>query len=119
GYDTFVGERGALLSGGQKQRIAIARVFLKNPNILILDEATSALDEKNEQAIQNTINTLKERITLIIIAHRLTTVEGCDRVVWLDKGRVRLVGDAKTVIAQFRRQSGEAPEIEGSRGGDA
>lgn len=119
GIETYIGERGVKLSGGQRQRVAIARALYNDPEVIIFDEATSALDEKNEQAIQNTINTLKERITLIIIAHRLTTVEGCDRVVWLDKGRVRLVGDAKTVIAQFRRQSGEAPEIEGSRGGDA
>lgn len=105
GLDSYIGERGVKLSGGQRQRVAIARALYNDPEVIIFDEATSALDEKNEQAIQNTINRLKERVTLIIIAHRLSTVEGCDKVVWLEKGKVRLIGDAPRVIAEYRNNT--------------
>lgn len=81
GYDTFVGERGARLSGGQKQRISIARVFLKNPKILILDEATSALDNESERIIQKSLEKLSKDRTCITIAHRLSTIKNADEIV--------------------------------------
>ena len=80
GYDTYVGERGARLSGGQKQRISIARVFLKNPPILILDEATSALDNESERIVQQSLEQLARGRTTFTIAHRLTTIRGAQLI---------------------------------------
>ena len=93
GYDTRVGERGNRLSGGQRQRIAIARALLKDPQILLLDEATSALDSASEQAVHAALKTLMQGRTTLIIAHRLSTVQGADRVILLDQGR--LVAEGK------------------------
>ena len=88
GYDSYVGERGTRLSGGQKQRISIARVFLKNPPILILDEATSALDSVTEAKIQETFEKLAAGRTTIIIAHRLSTVKNADNIAVIEQGQI-------------------------------
>lgn len=99
GYDTFVGERGVMLSGGQKQRISIARVFLKNPPVLILDEATSALDTVTEQRIQSSLDELAQGRTSIIIAHRLSTVKNADRIAVVEDSRIREMGTREELIA--------------------
>ncbi len=92
GYDTLVGERGSSLSGGQKQRIAIARALLSNPKILIFDEATSALDYESEKIIQNNMQNIKKGRTMFIVAHRLTTVKHCDKIVVMNKGNIVEIG---------------------------
>lgn len=92
GYDTLVGERGVKLSGGQKQRIAIARVFLKNPPLLIFDEATSALDLESEHTIQEAMEKLASDRTTFIVAHRLATITHADRIVVIDEGQIKEVG---------------------------
>lgn len=98
GYDTYVGERGVRLSGGQKQRIAIARVFLKNPAILILDEATSALDNENEKIVQKSLEKLSEGRTTFIIAHRLTTVKNADEILVLTENGIEERGSHKDLF---------------------
>lgn len=98
GFQTNVGERGVLLSGGQKQRISIARIFLKNPPILILDEATSALDSVTENKIQKTFEKLSIGRTTIVIAHRLSTVKNADRIVVIEKGRIIEQGNHKELM---------------------
>lgn len=92
GYDTEIGERGVKLSGGQKQRIAIARVFLKDPRILILDEATSALDLESEQLIQQSLERLAKHRTTFIVAHRLSTITHADKIVLISDGQIREMG---------------------------
>ena len=97
-FDTYVGERGALLSGGQKQRIAIARIFLKNPPILILDEATSALDSVTEAKIQSAFDALSQGRTTLIIAHRLSTVRNADRIISIADGVITESGTHDTLV---------------------
>jgi len=100
GLDTPVGERGSLLSGGQRQRIAIGRALLKDAPVLILDEATSALDTKSERRIQDALSNLMKNRTTLVIAHRLSTVEGADRIIVLDAGRIVESGTHAELLAR-------------------
>ena len=100
GLDSEVGERGSLLSGGQRQRIAIGRALLKNAPVLILDEATSALDTQSERRIQDALSNLMKDRTTLVIAHRLSTVEGADRIIVLDAGRIVESGTHAELLAQ-------------------
>ena len=98
GYDSYVGERGVMLSGGQKQRLSIARVFLKNPPVLVLDEATSALDSVTEQRIQASLDELAKGRTSIIIAHRLSTIHNADRIAVIEDEQIKELGSHEELI---------------------
>ena len=98
GFDTIIGEKGVRLSGGQRQRIAIARAILKNPSILILDEATSSLDTESEFLVQKAIDNLMEDRTVLVIAHRLTTVENADTIVVMKDGKIADSGSHKDLL---------------------
>jgi ATP-binding cassette subfamily B protein len=117
GLDTVIGERGVKLSGGQKQRLAIARMFLKNPPILILDEATSALDTETERAIQRSLSDLSTGRTTLVIAHRLATIRNADRIIVVDSAGIAEQGVHSELLLRdglYRRlhnaQFGEAAE---------
>lgn len=98
GWNTMIGERGTGLSGGQKQRISIARVFLKNPKLLILDEATSALDSESETQVQDALDNLMKKRTTIIIAHRLSTIVNADKIIVMDKGKIIEIGTHEQLL---------------------
>lgn len=100
GYDSYVGERGTRLSGGQKQRIAIARVFLKNPQILILDEATSALDNESERYIQASLERLSKNRTTIVVAHRLSTIRNADEIIVINHNGIQERGSHDELLAE-------------------
>ena len=99
GYETIVGERGVRLSGGQRQRIGIARALYHDPSLLVLDEATSALDSGTEQAVMEAVNSLAHKKTIIMIAHRLSTVKDCDKLIWLENGEVKAEGKYDELIS--------------------
>jgi len=103
GFATLVGERGVQLSGGQRQRIALARAFLRDPELLLLDEATSALDAASEKAIQDALDRLMKGRTSLVIAHRLSTVRSADRIAVMEGGRIVEMGDHETLMASGGR----------------
>ncbi|MBQ3059665.1 MAG: ATP-binding cassette domain-containing protein [Desulfovibrio sp.] len=110
GLDYPVGEQGAGLSGGQAQRLVLARALYAEPDLLVLDESTSALDMGTEKAIMQTIEGLRGQLTMVMVAHRLSTVASCDRLVWMEKGRIRAAGQPETILPLYR-QSLEQIEI--------
>ena len=115
GYKAHVAERGQNLSGGQRQRIALARIFLKNPPILILDEGTSALDNISEKFIQQAINAARNDRTVILVAHRLTTLLDSDRILVFDDGRIVETGSYPELL----QKNGVFAELVRSASGDS
>ncbi len=100
GYDTYIGQRGIKLSGGQKQRLSIARVFLKNPPILIFDEATSALDNESEKVVQESLEKLAKNRTTLVIAHRLSTIRNAERILVLTENGIAESGNHEELLAK-------------------
>jgi ATP-binding cassette subfamily B protein len=101
-YKTVIGERGVRLSGGQRQRIGIARALYKNSVLLILDEATSALDNESEESVMSEVNALDDQLTLIMVAHRLTTLMGCTKIVELERGTIKRIGSYEQIIGKYK-----------------
>jgi len=99
GYDSVIGDRGVKLSGGERQRLAIARALLRNPPVLLLDEATSALDAESERLVQEALERLMRDRTVLVIAHRLSTVQHADRIVVLERGRITGIGTHAELMA--------------------
>ena len=116
GIHTSIGERGVSLSGGQRQRVAIARALYRNPEIMIFDEATSSLDTASEKGILQTIYSLKGKKTMLIIAHRLSTVQQCDAVVWLKEGAIHMKGTPDEILPLYREESAR---VSGAAGGSS
>ena len=105
GYSEVVGERGVRLSGGQRQRIGIARALYKKANVIVFDEATSALDNETEKVVMEAIRNLGEELTLIIVAHRLSTLENCTHIIELDQGKILRIGSYDEIINHARSTS--------------
>ena len=101
-YQTFVGERGVRLSGGQRQRIGIARALYKQADVLIFDEATSSLDNETEKEVMQAINDLSDDLTIIMVAHRLTTLSSCTKIVKLDQGGIERIGSYQDVVSETK-----------------
>jgi ABC-type multidrug transport system fused ATPase/permease subunit len=116
GLASPIGERGNLLSGGQAQRVAIARALYRDPEVLLLDEATSSLDEINEKVVRDTILGLKHKRTIIVIAHRLRTVEQCDKLVWLKNGRIVDCGPPDEILPRYVEVTGAMSANECEKG---
>jgi ABC-type multidrug transport system fused ATPase/permease subunit len=108
GLDTNVGERGAKLSGGQRQRLGIARALFTNPKLLVLDEATSSLDGQTESDISEAIRSLQGQVTVVLIAHRLSTVRTADQVLYLSNGKILARGsfdEVRSAVPEFEKQA--------------
>ena len=103
GYKTKIGERGIRLSGGQKQRIGIARALYNNPTILILDEATSSLDNLTEKAVMEAVSGLSREITIIMVAHRLSTVKKCDLIYLFENGEIACKGNFEDLKSSYKK----------------
>jgi ATP-binding cassette subfamily C protein len=100
GLDTVVGDRGVRLSGGERQRIVLARALLRRPPVLILDEATSSLDTENEKRIQQAMENLQGKLTMVVIAHRISTIRNADRILVLEQGRIVEHGNYQSLITK-------------------
>jgi ATP-binding cassette subfamily B protein len=102
-YDAFVGERGVKLSGGQRQRIGIARALYKMANVIVFDEATSALDSETEKEVMKAVDDLSNQLTILIIAHRLSTLRNCNLIVELDSGKITRMGSYHEVVSNYQQ----------------